>query len=112
MKRGVMSRKLAQRYNWKRVLQGTNRVVQAFTSPGHSAGNRRHVPIRRSVRCAFGFKTAQIKSEDDIEPILFVAIANTGANFIEVMVPSQDKIIPFVASWVRIARAKNLPHFY
>ncbi len=60
----------------------------------------------------FGFKTARIKSEDDIEPILSEAIANPGANFIEMMVPSQDKIVPFVPNWVRAARAKNLPHFY
>ncbi|MBO9433104.1 thiamine pyrophosphate-binding protein [Ruegeria sp. R13_0] len=60
----------------------------------------------------FGFKTARITSEADIEPILSDAIANPGANFIEMMVPSQDKIIPFVPNWVRVARAKNLPHFY
>lgn len=60
----------------------------------------------------FGFKTARITSEVDIEPILSDAIANPGANFIEMMVPSQDKIIPFVPNWVRAARAKNLPHFY
>ena len=60
----------------------------------------------------FGFKTARIKSEDDTEPILSEAIANPGANFIEMMVPSQDKIVPFVPNWVRAARAKNLPHFY
>ncbi len=60
----------------------------------------------------FGFKTARITSEADIEPILSDAIANPGANFIEMMVPSQDKIIPFVPNWVRAARAKNLPHFY
>ncbi len=60
----------------------------------------------------FGFKTARITSEADIEPILSGAIANPGANFIEMMVPSQDKIIPFVPNWVRVARAKNLPHFY
>ncbi|WP_226689497.1 thiamine pyrophosphate-binding protein [Ruegeria arenilitoris] len=60
----------------------------------------------------FGFKTARITSEADIEPILSDAIANPGANFIEIMVPSQDKIIPFVPNWVRAAREKNLPCFY
>ena len=60
----------------------------------------------------FGFKTDKITSEAEIEPILSEAIANPGANFIEIMVPSQDKIIPFVPNWVRVARAKNLPHFY
>ncbi len=60
----------------------------------------------------FGFETARILSEADIEPVLTEAIANPGANFIEMMVPSQDKIIPFVPNWVRVARARNLPHFY
>lgn len=60
----------------------------------------------------FGFKTARITSEDEIEAILSEAIGNHGANFIEIMVPSQDKIVPFVPNWVRAARAKNLPHYY
>lgn len=60
----------------------------------------------------FGFKTDRITNEADMERILSDAIANPGANFIEIMVPSQDKIIPFVPNWVRAARARNLPHFY
>jgi acetolactate synthase-1/2/3 large subunit len=60
----------------------------------------------------FGFETARITSDADIEPILAKAISNQGANFIEIMVPTQDEIVPFVPSWVRAARAKNLPHFY
>ncbi|MEM9212001.1 MAG: thiamine pyrophosphate-binding protein, partial [Pseudomonadota bacterium] len=60
----------------------------------------------------FGFETARITSEADIEPTLAHAIANPGANFIEMMVPSQDQIVPFVPNWVRAARAKSLPHFY
>ncbi|GAA6193594.1 thiamine pyrophosphate-binding protein [Phaeobacter sp. NW0010-22] len=60
---------------------------------------------------AFGFKTARITSEDDIEAILQDAIDHPGASFIEMMVPTQDKIIPFVPNWVRAAKAKNLPYF-
>lgn len=64
------------------------------------------------VAQGFGFKTDRIEKEKDIEPILSAAIQNKGANFIEIMVPSQDKIIPFVPNWVRAAKAKNLPYFY
>lgn len=60
----------------------------------------------------FGFTTARITSEDEIGAVLQAAIDNPGANFIEIMVPSQDKIVPFVPSWVRAAKAKNLPYFY
>lgn len=60
----------------------------------------------------FGFDTARITSESDINPVLSAAIANPGANFIEIRVPTQDQIVPFVPSWVRAARQKNLPHFY
>lgn len=60
----------------------------------------------------FGFTAERILSEDDIEATLKRAIDSPGANFIEVMVPSQDKIIPFVPPWVRVAKAKNLPYFY
>lgn len=60
----------------------------------------------------FGFETARITNEAEIEAVLSAAIANPGANFIEIMVPTQDKIVPFVPSWVRAARAKNLPYFY
>lgn len=59
----------------------------------------------------FGFETARITSHDQIEATLAQAIANEGANFIEIRVPTQDKIVPFVPSWVRAARAKGLPHF-
>lgn len=59
----------------------------------------------------FGFRTARITSSDDIESVLSEAIAHQGASFIEIMVPSQDKIVPFVPSWVRAAKAKNLPYF-
>ncbi|WP_299592058.1 thiamine pyrophosphate-binding protein [uncultured Tateyamaria sp.] len=60
---------------------------------------------------AFGFSTARITSEDDIDTVLSQAINHQGASFIEMMVPSQDKIVPFVPSWVRAAKAKNLPYF-
>ncbi len=60
----------------------------------------------------FGFETARITAEAEIEPVLAQAIAHDCASFVEIMVPSQDKIVPFVPSWVRAARAKNLPHFY
>ena len=60
----------------------------------------------------FGFRTARIMSEDEIEMVLRDAIGHEGANFIEIMVPSQDKIVPFVPSWVRAAREKGLPYFY
>lgn len=60
---------------------------------------------------AFGFQTACITSEDDIEDVLTVAINHQGASFIEIRVPSQDKIVPFVPNWVRAAKAKNLPYF-
>ena len=60
----------------------------------------------------FGFTTDRITSQTEIEPVLSRAIANSGANFIEIMVPTQDKIVPFVPSWVRAAKAKNLPYYY
>ncbi|MGV3549409.1 thiamine pyrophosphate-binding protein [Rhizobium sp.] len=59
----------------------------------------------------FGFKTARIASEADIETTLREAIAHEGASFIEIMVPSQDKVIPFVPAWVRVAKERNLPYF-
>ncbi len=59
----------------------------------------------------FGFRTARISSEADIEATLREAIAHEGASFIEIMVPSQDKIIPFVPAWVRVAKERNLPYF-
>ena len=61
---------------------------------------------------AFGFETARITHESQIEDVLSKAIANPGANFIEIMVPSQDKIVPFVPNWVEAARTKNIPYFY
>lgn len=60
----------------------------------------------------FGFETARITSEDQIKQTLQAALANPGANFIEIMVPSQDKIVPFVPPWVAAAREKGLPYFY
>lgn len=60
---------------------------------------------------AFGFQTARITSEDEIEDVLNAAISHNGASFIEMMVPTQDKIVPFVPSWVRAAKAKGLPYF-
>lgn len=60
---------------------------------------------------AFGFKTARITNEDEIEAVLQEAIEHDGASFIEMRVPTQDKIIPFVPNWVRAAKAKNLPYF-
>lgn len=61
---------------------------------------------------AFGFETARITREDDIEPVLGAAIANNGPNFIEMRVPTQDKIVPFVPPWVEVAKEKGLPYFY
>jgi len=60
----------------------------------------------------FGFRTARITSEDQIEAVLSEALAHPGASFIEVMVPSQDKIVPFVPPWVEKAKEKGLPYFY
>ncbi|TKW64941.1 MAG: thiamine pyrophosphate-binding protein [Paracoccus denitrificans] len=60
----------------------------------------------------FGFQSARITSEDEIQQVLQQAIDNPGANFIEIRVPSQDKIIPFVPPWVRAAKEKKLPYFY
>ncbi|MEM8653344.1 MAG: thiamine pyrophosphate-binding protein [Pseudomonadota bacterium] len=60
----------------------------------------------------FGFETARITSDAEIAPTLADVIANPGANFIEIRVPTQDQIVPFVPSWVRAARKKNLPYFY
>ena len=59
----------------------------------------------------FGFEAVRITSETEIEAALANAIANRGANFIEVRVPTQDQVVPFVPSWVRAAKAKNLPFF-
>ena len=59
----------------------------------------------------FGFQTARITTESEIETILRAAIENPGANFIEVMVPSQDKIVPFVPNWVEAAKEKGIPYF-
>jgi len=61
---------------------------------------------------AFGFKTARITSEDQIHDVVSQAINHQGANFIEILVPSQDKIVPFVPVWVAAAKEKNLPYFY
>ena len=63
------------------------------------------------VAAAFGFKTARIASEDQIEPTLRDAIEHDGANFIEMWVPSQDEIVPFVPPWVEAAKKKGLPYF-
>lgn len=59
----------------------------------------------------FGFAVDRITSEDQIEAVLTRALANPGCNFIEVMVPSQDQIVPFVPPWVRVAKARKLPYF-
>jgi len=59
----------------------------------------------------FGFATARITSEEQIEAVLREAIENPGANFIEVVVPSQDQIVPFVPPWVQAAKDKKLPYF-
>lgn len=61
---------------------------------------------------AFGFTATRITAEEEIEATLTEAINNPGANFIEMMVPSQDKIVPFVPPWVQAAKEKNLPYFY
>lgn len=59
----------------------------------------------------FGFQTERITHEDQIRDKLTAAIAHKGASFIEIMVPSQDKIVPFVPPWVEAAKAKGLPYF-
>ena len=59
----------------------------------------------------FGFRTARITAEHEIEAVLRDAINHEGADFIEMMVPSQDKIVPFVPAWVRAAKEKGLPNF-
>ncbi|WP_156453426.1 thiamine pyrophosphate-dependent enzyme [Polycladidibacter hongkongensis] len=59
----------------------------------------------------FGFKTARITSEDMIEDTLRAAIEHEGASFIEMMVPSQDQIVPFVPNWVEAAKKMGLPYF-
>jgi len=64
------------------------------------------------VAQGFGFSCSQITNEDEIKSKLKEAISNEGANFIEIMVPSQDKIVPFVPSWVTAAKEKNIPYFY
>lgn len=60
----------------------------------------------------FGFKAKRITHEDEIAEALAEAINNPGANFIEIRVPSQDKIVPFVPPWVEVAKKKNLPYYY
>jgi len=60
----------------------------------------------------FGFEVDRITNEDEIEAILQKAINHQGASFIEIIVPSQDKIVPFVPVWVAAAKAKNIPYFY
>ncbi len=60
----------------------------------------------------FGFQTARITDESEIENTLRSAIENPGANFIEMWVPSQDKVVPFVPPWVEAAKEKGLPYFY
>lgn len=60
----------------------------------------------------FGFTTARITSEAQIEETLRAAIDNPGANFIEIMVPSQDQIVPFVPPWIDAAKERKLPYFY
>ncbi|MEG9862810.1 MAG: thiamine pyrophosphate-binding protein [Parvularculales bacterium] len=60
----------------------------------------------------FGFEAVRITSESQIRETLERALANPGANFIEITVPSQDVIIPFVPSWVDVAKEKGLGYFY
>lgn len=60
---------------------------------------------------AFGFEATRITAESQIEDALSAAISHEGASFIEIRVPSQDKIIPFVPAWVRAAKEKKLPYF-
>lgn len=60
----------------------------------------------------FGFQSAKITHEDQITDVLRSALAHDGASFIEMMVPSQDKIVPFVPPWVEAAKSKGLPYFY
>ncbi len=59
----------------------------------------------------FGFQTARITLADQIEDVLAAALAHPGASFIEMWVPEQDKIVPFVPNWVEAAREKGLPYF-
>lgn len=59
----------------------------------------------------FGFQTTRITAEDQIETALQAALEHAGANFIEIRVPPQDQIVPFVPSWVEAAKEKGLPYF-
>ncbi len=59
----------------------------------------------------FGMQAMRITKEDQIEPALSAAIAHPGANFIEMMVPTQDRIIPFVPNWIEAAKERGLPYF-
>ncbi len=61
---------------------------------------------------AFGFRATRIAHEDQIEETLRSAIEAPGADFIEISVPSQDKVVPFVPSWVDAARERDIPYFY
>ncbi|MEM6985392.1 MAG: thiamine pyrophosphate-binding protein [Pseudomonadota bacterium] len=63
------------------------------------------------VAKAFGFEVARITSEEQIESTLKDAIDHPGASFIEMWVPSQDQIVPFVPPWVEAAKKKGLPYF-
>ncbi|MCK0169030.1 thiamine pyrophosphate-binding protein [Jannaschia sp. S6380] len=65
----------------------------------------------RKIAEGFGFAADRITHESQIAAKLATALAHPGASFIEVMVPSQDEIVPFVPSWVRAAKAKGLPYF-
>ena len=60
---------------------------------------------------AFGFNTARITAEDEIDATLQAAIDHPGASFIEMWVPSQDEIVPFVPPWVEAAKRKGIPYF-
>lgn len=62
------------------------------------------------ARC-FGFQATRVTSDDEIEPALAAALAHPGASFIEMMVPTQDRIVPFVPNWVEAAKEKGLPYF-
>lgn len=59
----------------------------------------------------FGFAARRITTEDEIEPALAEALAHPGTSFLEIMVPTQDRIVPFVPNWVAAAKRNGLPYF-
>lgn len=61
---------------------------------------------------AFGLHCQRLDDHNDIETVLREALSHNGPSFIEMVVVSQDVIVPFVPKWVRSARKKNIPNIY